>query len=182
MNKILSVHTTTKQCLYQFLRDGQCYNGKDPYFCKDFKQRTDGIDLEQITSGLKDRLKDSIVLQYRKQAEQNKVTISTDTEEVFTKTIPFPPMDEERKRVSPAGVVSHMWFDPKTDSVTKTKKVKIETRGSRLNQVASGGGSANKKAPKSLCTKCGQWVQYPHDPKTLTVTCWLCVAEEVLAY
>jgi hypothetical protein len=52
----------------------------------------------------------------------------------------------------------------------------------RLRVVASGGGRVNKKAPKSLCTKFGAWVQYPHDAKTLQVTCWLCVAKEVLAY
>jgi hypothetical protein len=185
MNKVLSVHTCVEQCLYQFLRDGQCYNGKDPYACKDFRQQTKGINLDQITTELKDRLRDSIVLKYREMAEQNKVTISTDTEEVFTKQIPFPPMDQERKRVSSAGVVSYVWFDPKTDSVTRTKKLRIETHGTQLNQVAVGGGLAdcvNKGSPKSRCNKCGEWVQYPHDPKTLKVTCWLCVAKEVLAH
>jgi hypothetical protein len=182
MNKVLSVHTCVEQCLYQFLRDGQCYNGQYLCSCKEFKQRIDGIDLEQIASGLRARLKDSIVLKYREQAERNKVTTSTDTEEVFTKKVLFPPMDEERKRTSSAGVVSYVWFDPKIDRVTKTKKVRVEKHGTGLNQVASGGGSANKKAPKSLCTKCGAWIQYPHDSKTLTVTCWLCVAKEVLAH
>jgi hypothetical protein len=185
MNKVLSVHTCIDQCLYQFLRDGQCYNGQNPYACKEFKQRADGIDLEQISSELRGRLKDSTVLKYREMAEQNKVTISTETEEVFTKQIPSPTMDKERKRISSAGVVSYVWFDPKTDNVTKTKKLRIETHGTQLNQVAVGGGwvdSIHKGAPKSLCTKFGSWVKYPHDPKTLKVTCWLCVAKDVLAY
>jgi hypothetical protein len=182
MNKVLSVHTIAEQCLYQFLRDGQCCNGNDPYSCKEFKQQANGINLEKTTTELQGRLNDSIVLQYREQAEQDKVITSTDAEEVFTKTIPFPPMDKERKRVSPAGVVNYIWFDPETDKVTKTKKVKVETHGSKLNQVATGGGRVEKKAPKSLCVKCGEWVQYPHDPKTMQVTCGLCVAKEVLAH
>jgi hypothetical protein len=184
MNKVLSVHTTTEQCLYQFLRDGQCYNGQTPYSCKDFKERANGSNPEQIASGLRARLNGSIVLKYREQAERNKATASTDpeTEDVFTKPIPFPPMGEDCKRVSHTGAVSYVWFDPKVDKVTKTKKVKVETHETVLNQVASGGGRVNKKVPKSLCTKCGQWVQYPHDPEKVTVTCWLCVAKEMLAH
>jgi hypothetical protein len=184
MNKVLSLHTCVEQCLYQFLRDGQCYNGKDPNSCKDLKKQANGIDLEKITTDLKDRLKDSIVLQYRDQAERNKVTTSTDTEEVFTGKVLFPPMDEDRKRVSPAGVVGYVWFDPELDRVTKTKRVKVETHGTQLQHIAAGGGwadYAHGKVPKSLCTKCGQWVQYPHDPETRTVICWLCVAKEALA-
>jgi ABC-type sulfate/molybdate transport systems ATPase subunit len=106
-------------------------------------------------------------------------------EEVFTKQILFPPMDEERKRISSAGVVSYVWFDPKTDKVTRTKKLRIETHGTQLNQVAVGGGladCANNGVPKSLCTNCGGWVKYPHDPKTLQVTCWLCVTKEAMEY
>ena len=185
MNRVLSVHTCIEQCLYQFLRDGQCYNGQDPYACKEFKQRSVGIDLEQISSELRNRLKDSIVLKHRQMAEQNKVNVSIDTEEVLNRQILFPPMDEKHKNVSSAGVVSYVWFDPKTDNVTRTKKMKIETHGTQLNQVAVGGGLADctsKGVPKSRCTKCSDWVQYPHDPKTLKVTCWLCVAKEVLEY
>jgi hypothetical protein len=185
MNKVLSGHTCIDQCLYQFLRDGQCYNGQSPYVCKEFKQRSDGVDPGQISLKLRNKLKDSIVLKYREMAEQNKVTISTDIEEIFARQIPFPPMDQERKRISSAGVVSYVWFDPKPDNVTKTKKLRIETHGTQLNQVAVGGGladCANKGAPKSLCTKCGSWVKYPHDPKTLKVTCWLCLAKEVMAH
>jgi hypothetical protein len=182
INKILCVHTTAEQCLYQFLRDGKCHHGQNPYSCKEFKEWTNGVDLEQIASGLRVKLKDSIVLKYREQAEQNKVINSTDTQEVFTKPIPFPPIDKERKRVSSAGIVNYIWFDPKTDKVTKTKKVKVKTHGSKLNQVATGGGRTNQDAPKSLCTKCGEWVQYPHDPENLEVTCWLCVAKGVLEY
>jgi hypothetical protein len=183
MNKVLSVHTCAEQCLYQSLRDGQCYNGQDPSACKEFKQRASGIVLERITTELKGRLRDSIVLQYQEQAEQNKVSISTDpeVEEVFTRQIPFPPMTEERKQVSPASVVSYVWFDPKNDKITKTKKVDRSTHWTGLNQVTTGAGLANGNAPRSLCTKCGEWVRYPHDPKTLMVECWLCVTKEVLA-
>jgi hypothetical protein len=136
MNKVLSVHTTAEQCLYQFLRDGKCYNGQDPNACKEFKQRIEGIDLEQITAELKGRLRDSILLKYRQHAEQNKVPVVSDTQEADDAEL-------------------------------------------QLSMVASGGDRVNEEAPKSLCTECGAWVQYPHDPKTLQVTCWLCVAKEV---
>jgi hypothetical protein len=184
MNKVLSVHTCVEHCLYRFLRDGQCYNGQSPYACKEFKHRANGIDLEKISSGLKDRLRDSIVLGYRRQAERNKATtlIDSGTEEVFTRTIPFPLMDGERKRVSPAGVVSYVWFDPEVDRVTKTNRIKVEAHRMHLNHVAPGGGWVNKNVPKSICTECGAMVQYPHDPKKVTVKCWLCVAKEVLIH
>jgi len=137
MNKVLSVHTTAEQCLYQFLRDGQCYNGQNPYGCKEFKQRAGGIDLEEIATELKTRLNNSIVLKYRKQSEHNKVPVVSGSKE-----------DDDAEL--------------------------------RLRVVATGGGRVNRKAPKSLCTKCGSWVQYPHDPKTLQVTCWLCAAKQAL--
>lgn len=183
MNKVLSVHTCAGQCLYQFFRDGHCYNGQDPYACKEFEQQANGIDLEQLAAELKDRLQDSIVLKYREQAEQKKVPPVTDSEadEVFTKTVRFPLMDKERKREGCAGVVSYVWFDPKTDNVTKTKRARIEAHGIRLNHVATGGGRVNEKASKSTCTECGAAVRYPHDPESLKVKCWLCVAKEVLA-
>ena len=136
MNLLLSVHTTTEQCLYQFLRDGQCYNGQNPFTCEEFKRRADGIDLEGITTDLKARLNDSIVLKYREQGERKKASAA-----------PIPGDEGEPT----------------------------------LRVIAIGGGRANKKAPKSLCAKCGQWVQFPHDPEKVTVTCWLCVANEVLA-
>jgi hypothetical protein len=139
MNKVLSVHNTVDQCLYQFLRDGQCYNGQDPNSCKEFKQRANGIDLERITTELKNRLKDSIVLKYQRRAEQKKVS-----------------------------AISSLQDDDDAEP--------------QLRVVAPGGGRVNRKAPKSLCTKCGSWVQYPHDSKKVTVTCWLCVAKEVLAH
>lgn len=125
MNKVLSVHTTAEQCLYQFLRDGKCYNGQDPFACEEFNQRAGSIDLKGITTELKARLCDSIVLKHREQAERKKV--------------------------------SAILGSPEKDDVQ-----------SRLIVIAAGGGRANKKAPKSLCTKCGQWVQYPHDPKRIS--------------
>jgi hypothetical protein len=139
MNKVLSVHTTVEQCLYQFLRDGKCYNGQNPNSCKEFKQQVNGIDLEQISSEPRTRLKESIVLKYQLRAEQKKALSVLSLQE-----------DDDAKL--------------------------------RLRMVALGGGRANMKAPKSLCTKCGSWVHYPHDPEKFTVTCWLCVAIEVLEY
>ena len=136
MNRIISVHTTPQQCLYQYLRDGKCYNGQSSFACKEFKQQAVGIDLEQVTTELKERIKDSIVLKYQERAEGNRVSVGSGSQENDDNEL-------------------------------------------HLAVIASGGGRVNEKAPKSLCTKCGEWVQYPYDPKTLQVTCWLCVAKEV---
>jgi hypothetical protein len=84
--------------------------------------------------------------------------------------------------VSPAGVVSYVWFDPEVDRVTKTNRIKVEAHRMYLNHVATGGGWVNKNVPKSICTECGAMAQYPHDPKKVTVKCWLCVAKEVLIH
>ena len=182
MNKVLSAHTCIEHCLYQYLRDGQCCNGKDPQSCKTFLGQTNGVGLEQTTSELKNRLKHSIVLRYRNQADRNKIHISVDseTEEVFVKPIPFPPMNEDRKRISPDGVVSYMWFDPQTDRVTKTKRIRTDKYRKCLKCVAVGGWLAKKSAAKSVCTECGEWVRYPHDTQKVTVKCWLCLAGETL--
>ena len=101
---------------------------------------------------------------------------------MFTKPIPFPPMDEERKRISRDGLVTYVWFDRRVERVTKTKRIAVKKHGAQLKPVATGGGRVNKNVPKSICTKCGAVVQYPHDPKKVTVKCWLCVAKEVLAH
>ena len=93
MTKVLSVYTTAEHCLYQSLRDGQCYNGHNPYTCEEFKRRVDGIDLEGITTELKVRLNDSIVLKYRELAERKKIS-----------TVPTPHDDAQlRLRVVASG-------------------------------------------------------------------------------
>jgi hypothetical protein len=182
MNKVLSVHTCVEQCLYQFLRDGQCYNGQVPFGCNEFEKQAKGINIEKMSSELETKLMGSIVLQYRKQAEQNTVTANPETEEIFTKLIPFPPMDEEQKQISKDGIVTYVWFDRKVNSTTKTKIIKNEGNGTQPKVIATGGGRVNKNVPKSICTECGAMVQYPHDPKKVTVKCWLCVAKEVLVH
>lgn len=180
MNKVLSVHTCVEQCLDRFLRDGQCYHGQVPFGCDEFEKQAKEIDIEKMSSELENRLSDSIVLQHQRQAAKNKVT--TDSEEMFTKPIPFPPMDEERKRISRDGLVTYVWFDHRVERVTKTKRIAVKKHGAQLKPVATGGGRVNINVPKSICTKCGAVVQYPHDPKKVTVKCWLCVAKEVLAH
>jgi hypothetical protein len=180
MNKVLSVHTSVEQCLYRFLRDGQCYNGQVPYGCNEFERQAKEIDIEKMSSELENRLSSSVVLQYQRQAAKNKV--NADSEEMFIKPIPFPPMDEERKRISEDGIVTYVWFDPKVNSTTKTKIIKYEGHETQLKVIATGGGRTNKNVPKSICTECGAMVQYPHDAKKVTVKCWLCVAKKVLAH
>jgi hypothetical protein len=182
MNKVLSVPTCVEQCLYRFLRDGQCYHGQVPFGCDEFEKQAKGIDIGKMSSELENRLRGSIVLQYRKQAEQNTVTVNPETEEMFTKPILFPPMDEQRKQVSRDGIVTYVWFDPRVERVTKTKRIAVKRHGTQLKPLATGGGRVNKNVPKSICIECGTIVQYPHDPKKVTVKCWLCVAREVLVH
>jgi hypothetical protein len=171
MNKVLSVHTCLEQCLYQFLRDGQCCHGQVPFGCDEFERQAKEIDIEKMSSELENRLSDSIVLQHQRQAAKNKV--NADSEEMFTKPIPFPPMDEQRKQVSKDGIVTYVWFDPMVEHVTKTKRIAVKRHGTQLKPVATGGGRVNKNVPKSICTEC---------PKKVTVKCWLCVAKEVLVH
>ena len=42
---------------------------------------------------------------------------------VFTKPVYFSPMNNERKQASEDGIVSYVWFDPKKDTVTKTRTI-----------------------------------------------------------
>ena len=58
MNKGLSVHTNVKQCLWQFLQDGKCYNGKSPYRCEEFAKQTQGVDLDVLGCELNGRTKE----------------------------------------------------------------------------------------------------------------------------
>jgi hypothetical protein len=156
MNKILSVHTNVKQCLWQMLRDGRCYHGKNPFRCEEFARQAQGVNLDALERELTSRIKDSLVLRHRAEAESKEAySVAIDA------CLPALLSVVDRKKIEGRLCLAGL------------------SEGGKLRLIAGSGPKPDCKLPKSKCIMCGTEVQYPHNPKTKKVTCWLCVANEV---